>query len=388
MVEYQRVIAEINLDNIAHNVREIKKKTGNSVKLLAVVKADAYGHGAVEVSKVALYNGADWLGVAECDEGVQLRRNNIFVPVLLLGYTPEAKIDEVILNGLTQTIFSFETAEAFSHAAARLNKTAQIHIKIDTGMGRIGFLPCKESVDKIVKISQLPNIDITGIYTHFAASDEKDKSFSYEQYNKFKCIAEETERSIGKSILKHAANSGAILDLPDFYLDMVREGIILYGLYPSEDVSHDIDIRPAMSIKTHVSFIKTLEKGISVGYGRTYFTDKETVVATIPVGYADGYSRLLSNRARVIIGDKLVPVIGNICMDQFMTDISMAGEIKPGDEVILIGEKNGVSITADELAKLQGTISYEILCGIGKRVPRVYIKNGEILKTVNYGNYT
>ncbi len=386
MAEYQRVVAEINLDNIANNLREVRKISGENIKILAVVKADAYGHGAVEVSKVALYNGADWLGVATCDEGVQLRRHSIFAPVLLLGYTPEARIDEVVLNGLTQTVFSYDMALEFSRAAKKLDKTADIHIKIDTGMGRIGFFPDDKSLDAIREISKLHNINITGIYTHFASADETDKTFTMEQYGKFIYMAENTEKILGRRIIKHAANSGAILDLPQLSLDMVREGIILYGLYPSDDVSKKLDIRPCMSIRTNVSYVKTVEKGTSIGYGRTFFTKRKSRIATVPVGYADGYSRALSNRANVIINGHLAPVVGNICMDQFMADVTDAGDVKAGDSVILMGKDGDNFIGADDIAKIQKTISYEVLCGVGKRVPRIYIKNGGIIKTINYIN--
>jgi len=386
MAEYQRVVAEINLDNIANNLKEVKKIVGENTKILAVVKADAYGHGAVEVSKVALYNGADWLGVATYDEGVQLRRHSIFAPILLLGYTPEARINEVILNELTQTVFSYDTALEFSEAAGKLNKKADIHIKIDTGMGRIGFFPDSRSLEIISKISELQNINISGIYTHFATADEKDKTFTYEQYKKFIYMAENTEKILGRRIIKHTANSGAILDLPEFGLDMVREGIILYGLYPSDEVRKNLNIRPCMSIKTNVSYVKETEAGVSIGYGRTFFTKRRSKIATVPVGYADGYSRALSNKANVIINGKAVPVVGNICMDQFMADVTDAGEVKAGDTVILMGAAGDTVIGADDIAKLQGTVSYEVLCNVGKRVPRLYIKNGEPIKTVNYIN--
>ena len=383
MAEYQRVVAEINLDNIAHNLKEVKKRVGEDTKVLAVVKADAYGHGAVEVSKVVLYNGADWLGVATCEEGVQLRNNSIFVPILLLGYTPPARVREVILNNLTQTVFSYDMALEFSNEAVRLEKNAHVHIKIDTGMGRIGFMPNEESLREISEISKLPNINITGIYTHFATADEKDKSFTFEQYKKFTYMAENTEKIVGRKIIKHAANSGAIIDLPELKLDMVREGIILYGLYPSLQVQKNIDIRPCMTIRTNVSYVKDMEEGESIGYGRTFFTKRKSRIATIPVGYADGYARAMSNKAFVIINGKKVPVIGNVCMDQFMADVTDAGEVKAGDSVILMGEDNGEKISADDIAEIQKTISYEVLCGIGKRVPRVYIRNGKRLKTVN-----
>jgi len=382
MSDYQRVIAEINLDNIANNVKEVKKRVGEKVKVLAVVKADAYGHGAVDVSKTALYNGAEWLGTATCDEAFRLRNQGIFVPILLLGYTPEARISQVIQNNLTQTIFSEEMANDFSKHAQKLNKEADVHIKIDTGMGRIGFPPNNETLKSIIKISKLPNLNITGIYTHFATADEKDKSFTAEQYKKFMYVAENSEKELNKKLLKHVSNSGAILDLPELSLDMVREGIILYGLYPSKYVKRDLDIKPCMSIKTNVSYVKKVPKGVSIGYGRTYYTTRESVIATIPVGYADGYSRLLSNKAFVIIKGKKAPIVGNICMDQFMANVTDIDGVKAGDSVILMGEENGLSITADDIAEIERTISYEVLCGIGKRVPRSYIKSGKILKTV------
>lgn len=384
MFEYQRVAAEINLDNIEHNMREIRKRVDEKAKIMAIVKADAYGHGAVEVSKVALYSGADWLGVAICDEGVQLRENNIFEPILILGYTPETKIDAVILNGLTQTVFSYENAQKLSRAAVRLGKTAYIHIKIDTGMGRIGFKPCEESIKEIVKISCLPNIEITGVFTHFATADEKDKGFTYEQYNKFVYVTDELEKRGIKNIIRHAANSGAILDMPELRLDMVRAGIILYGLFPSDEVKHDIELLPCMSLKTHVSYIKKIDKGVSVGYGRSFFADKETSVATIPVGYADGYARTLSNKARVIVAGEYANVIGNVCMDQFMVDITGIKGVSADDEVILFGRQADKEITIDEIAGFEGTINYEIVCNIGKRVPRIYIRNSKVLKTVRY----
>ncbi len=383
MAEYQRVVAEINLDNIANNVREVKKRVGENTKVLAVVKADAYGHGAVEVSKVALYNGADWLGVATCEEGIQLRRHSIFVPVLLLGYTPAARVDEVILNGLTQTVFSYDMALDFSDAAVKLKKSVDVHIKIDTGMGRIGFLPNEENLRRICEISKLPNINITGIYTHFATADEEDKSFTINQYERFMYMAENTEKMLGRKIIKHTANSGAIIDLPEFKLDMVREGIILYGLYPSDKVLKNINILPCMTIRSNVSYVKEMPEGASIGYGRTFFTKRKSYIATIPVGYADGYARAMSNSAFVIINGKKAPVVGNVCMDQFMADVTDIGDVKTGDSVILMGEENGIKISADDIAKIQKTISYEVLCSVGKRVPRVYIRNGEFLKTIN-----
>lgn len=380
MLEYERVIAQIDLDNIAKNMCNIRKAVNKKTKIMAIVKADAYGHGCIEVAKTCLYNGADWLGVAILEEALELRENNIYEPILILGNTIKSKFDQVIQNDITQTVFSFEMANAISKVAQKLNKQANIHIKIDTGMNRIGFLPKEQYIKEIIKISKLPYIKITGIFTHFATSDEKDKTFSNSQFEKFIWVAKRLEKEGITNILKHICNSGAILDLQQYDLDMVRAGIIIYGMYPSNEVKKDIKLFPAMSIKTYISYIKEVEENESVSYCRTYFTNKKTKIATIPVGYADGYARIMSNKAKVIVNGQYANVIGNICMDQFMIDISHIENAKIGDEVILMGEEEGISVTAEYLANLQNTINYEVVCTIGKRIPRVFTKNGEIIK--------
>lgn len=385
MDKYNRVVSEINLDAIAHNTKQIRKIVNDKTDIMVIIKADAYGHGAVEVAKVALYNGASALGVAISDEGIQIRNNNINVPVLILGYTPEAKIDEVIKYNLIQTVFTYEMAEAISKVAIKLEKIAQIHIKLDTGMNRIGFLPIDKSIDDIIKISKLKNIEINGIFTHFATSDEKDKSFTYKQAQIYQNFVNKLE-ALGLHIpVKHVSNSGAIIDLPEFAFNMVRAGIILYGMYPSEDVDKSkIDLKPAMSLKTQVSYIKEISANSPISYGRTYYTKTNTKIATIPVGYADGYSRALSNKGRVLINGEYANIVGRICMDQFMIDVTHIPNVNIGDDVILIGEQNDKAVTAQEIAKLIGTINYEVVCMISKRIPRVYIKNNAILKTVSY----
>lgn len=380
MINYERVIAEINLDNIAYNMTNIREKVNKKTKIMAVVKADAYGHGAVEVAKTALYNGADWLGVAIIDEAIELRKNNIFEPILILGHTIEHKLLQVIKYDITQTVFSFEMAKKLSDEATKIKKKVNIHIKIDTGMSRLGFLPTDESIDEILAIKNLPYINITGIFTHFATADMKDKTFTKEQFEKYMWVIKKLEEKGINNIIKHISNSGAILDIDEYSLDMVRAGIILYGMYPSNQVLKSIKLKPAMSLKTHISFIKEIEPDVSVSYCRTYFTNKKTKIATIPVGYADGYARILSNRARVLINGEYANIIGNICMDQFMIDITNIQNVKQGDIVTLMGEDNNNHITAEELANLQNTINYEIVCNIGKRIPRVYIKNDKFLK--------
>lgn len=383
MTEYQRVWAEINLDNIAQNIKEIRQKISKGAKIMSIVKADAYGHGAVEISKVLLYNGSDSLGVAISDEGVRLRQNNIHVPILVLGYTPDLKLEDVIINNLTQTVFTFEMAKYLSQIAVRLNIVANIHIKIDTGMGRLGFKPDQNTLHIIIQISKLQNIKITGIYTHFATSDMDDMTFTYEQYDKFKGFINLLEKNNIKIPCIHATNSGGIIDSRKFDFDLVRPGIILYGLYPSQrQINDSIKLKPAMSLKTRISFIKEMEENTSISYGRTFFTKRKSIIATIPVGYADGYSRNMSNKGRVIIGGQYANILGNVCMDQFMVDITDIENVKQNDEVVLIGKQGDKEITIDEIADIEKTINYEIVCSIGKRVPRVYIKNNNFVKTV------
>lgn len=384
MLEYQRCVAEINLDAIGHNIREIKARLNEGTRLLAVVKADGYGHGATETAQICLYNGADELAVATLDEGLTLRSNNIFVPVLILGYTVESRLEDAVTNNLTQTVFSYELAKQLSDTAVRLGRTALAHISVDTGMSRIGFLPCEESLDEIDRIFELPNLEITGVFTHFSTADEADKSFTYTQFERFKYMTDGIEARGHKNLIRHCANSASIIDLPDMQLDMVRAGIIIYGMLPSGDVGTDIDLIPAMSIKTHISYVKELPAGIGVGYGRKYYTDKLTKIATVPIGYADGYSRRLSNKARMLVNGEYANVIGNVCMDQLMLDVTHIKDVKMGDEVTVLGVCGDKAVSAEELGSLMGTINYEVVCCIGKRVPRVYIKNNAVLKTVAY----
>ncbi len=381
MYEYHRLLAEINLDAIGSNIREIKKRLKAETQLLAVVKADAYGHGAEEVSKVCLYNGADQLAVATCDEGVQIRQWSIQVPVLILGNTVRGQLETIVNYSLTQAIFRYETAKIMSDIAVKLGKTAYVHIKIDTGMSRIGFLPKEESIAEIEKIFKLPNLKVTGIFTHFAVADERDKAFTLEQYQKFRFITDKLNEMGYKGFIRHCANSAAILDLPELQLDMARAGIIVYGMYPSSQVTHSVKLIPVMSLKSQISYVKDLDENVSVGYGRTYFTKQKTKVATVPIGYADGYSRAFSNKARVIVNGAYAPVIGRVCMDQMMIDVSDVPNPKEGDSVIIMGSDGVNTVSAEELASISNTINYEIVCNVGKRVPRVYIKNGEIINT-------
>ncbi len=383
MLKNQRVWAEVDLDRIAHNTRIIKE-ISQKAELMAIVKADGYGHGALEVSKAMLFSGAESLGVAILEEGIDLRKNNICEPILILGYTPENKLSQTINYDLIQTVFHKEMAKKLSEEAVRLHKLSQIHIKLDTGMGRLGFLPSEKSIDEIMEISKLPNIKLTGIYTHLADSDSKEREFTETQYKIFKDFTDALYERGLKGLKRHISNSGGIAQYPHMGMDMVRSGILLYGIAPSFDVNvKELGLLPAMSFKTKVSYIKELEEGVSISYSRTYFTSRKTTVATVPVGYADGYSRLLSNKAKVIINGAYAPVIGNICMDQFMIDVTDIDGVTEGTEIVLMGEEKGLEITAEDIARIEGKISYEVLCCIGKRVPRIYKKNGREIKMVN-----
>lgn len=385
MTDEERVLAIIDLDAIAYNMTNIKSKVGKETGIIGIIKADAYGHGSVEISKVILENGADWLAVAVVDEGINLRKNGIAAPILLLGYTPELRLEDVVNNGFIQTVYTYETAKKLSDVAVRLGKTAVIHIKIDTGMGRIGYRVNEASADEIVKISELPNIEVNGMFTHFSTADEKDKDYTLNQYKKFVQM-DALLRERGLEIpIKHAANSAAIMDFDNMMFNMVRPGIILYGAYPSEEVNKDnLSIKPAMSVKTHVSYVKEVNEGDYISYGRKYQAVGKRIIATIPVGYADGFIRAYSNGGKVLIKGEYAPIVGRICMDQFMVDVTDIKDVQINDEVVLIGKQGNKEITVDFIASILDTINYEVFCTLSKRVPRQYIQNGKVIKTVKY----
>ncbi|NLY18345.1 MAG: alanine racemase [Clostridiaceae bacterium] len=384
-IKLNRAWAEINLDNIAANVRQVVKKVWKMTEVMAVVKADAYGHGVMETVPTLLENGASRLAVSMLDEAIQLREIGVTVPVLVLNYTDPVRAEEIIKYNITQTVFSHDLAQALSKAAVKLGKQAKIHIKIDTGMSRVGFQPGYKAIKDVVEINNLPGIVIEGLFTHFASADEVDQSYTKLQYERFESIINELNR-IGILIpVKHIANSAAIIQYPNLCLDMVRPGIILFGLYPSKYVDRSlIDLKPAMQLKAEVILVKELDAGVPISYGRIYETKSKSKIATLPVGYADGYSRLLSNYGRVLIHGKYAPIVGRICMDQCMVDVTDIPDVKTGDEAVFIGRQGNNEITADEVADLAGTINYEVVCLVGKRIPRVYIKDGKVFNIVNY----
>ncbi|MDY6013212.1 alanine racemase [Clostridium sp.] len=378
------VWAEIDLDNIAFNMKNIKKLVKDK-EVIAVIKADAYGHGAVEVAKVLSENGASRFAVAIITEAIELREHGIKLPIMILGYTPIEYAEDLIKYDIEQTVYNLEYAKQLSDIALKMGKKAKIHIALDTGMGRIGFMPYDNSLEEVLKISALDGIEIVGIFTHFSTADEEDKEYTKYQFDKIQNFIKKLSDKGVNIPLKHVSNSGAIIDLPETYLDAVRAGIILYGYYPSDEVKKkNLSIKPALTLKTKVAHIKKMEKDMYVSYGRTFKTERDSIIATLPIGYADGYSRLLSGKAKVIINGKFANVVGRICMDQCMIDVTDIGEVKVGDEVILLGEENELKFNADDMANLIGTINYDVLCMIKHRVPRVYKKNNEIIEIKNY----
>ena len=375
--------AEIDLDAIAYNTRNIKQLIGHK-DLIAVVKANCYGHGVIDIIPTLLENGVSRFAVAMISEALEIRENNITAPVMILGFTPLYLGEELINNDIEQTVYDLDYARELSKIALSLNKKAKIHIAMDTGMGRIGFLPNEKSIDDITEIYSLEGIDVVGIFTHFSTSDEKDKEYSHQQFTKMMSVIDELEKRGIDIPLKHVANSGAIIDLPSTYLDAVRAGVILYGYYPSDEVNKsNLALKPALTLKAKIAHVKELESGMYISYNRTFKTSRKSKIATIPIGYADGYIRTLKHDAKVIVNGQLAPIVGNICMDQFMIDVTDIGDIKAGDEVILLGESNGIKFNADDLAKCMDSINYEVLCLLKKRVPRAYIKNGEIIHVKN-----
>ncbi len=368
----RRCWAEIDLGVLAENFRHIYEKLKPGVRLLAVVKANGYGHGAIQVAETALANGASYLATATIDEALELRHAGIMAPILVLGYVDPSRFTEAVMESVTLAVFDEETARALSDTAVSLHKTADLHIKIDTGMGRIGFQVEEEAADTVKRISTLPNLYIEGLFTHFALADGADKAYTYrqfEQYMRFVSLLEARGITVP---LKHCANSAAIMELPGMQLDMVRSGIINYGLYPSDEVDRSrLAITPVMRFKARITHIKTLGAGHSISYGCTYTTEEPRVIATVSAGYADGYSRLLSNRGTVVVRGKKALVAGRVCMDQFMVDVTGIPDAQVGDEVILFGtEADGV--TAEEVANLMQTIHYEVVCLITDRVERVF----------------
>jgi alanine racemase len=369
------VWAEIDLAALASNISEVRKITNPTSKIMAVVKANGYGHGAVEVSRTVLAGGADWLGVARLDEGLTLREAGIEAPILILGYLPPEQSSDVVRSCLSQAVYTSDMALALAEAASAQGTQAKVHLKIDTGMGRIGWVAGPGAVREILTLARNRHLEIEGIFTHFAAADLADKAYTKEQLVKFTKLIEELRRNGLEIPIKHAANSAALMEMPETHLDLVRAGIIMYGLYPSDEVNRSrVKLRPVMSLKAKVAYVKEVPAGFKVSYGCTHSTQNNTVIATLPLGYADGYSRLLSSKGCALLHGRRAPVIGRVCMDQVMVDVGHIPGTAVGDEAVLIGRQGDQEITTDEIAGLLGTINYEIVCMVSHRVPRVYKK--------------
>ncbi len=378
MLSDQLTWAEVDLDAIAYNVQGLKRHVGERTELMAVVKANAYGHGAVPAAKAILESGASRLAVNRVVEGVELRQAGIRAPILVMGYALPAEMETVVRWDLTPTVTAMEVASALSGAASRSGKTAPLHVKVDTGMGRFGLLP-GEVLDFVKRLSELPALRLEGLFTHFAVADSADKTCTCRQLNIYQEVARRLEEAGFAFPLKHVANSAATLDLPEMHLDMVRCGIALYGLRPSSEVSPAIPLRPAMALKSRVARVRALPPGSSISYGRTYITTKPTPVALVPVGYGDGYHRILSNRGAVLIRGRRAPIVGRVCMDQFVIEVSGIPGIRQDDEVVVFGRQGEEEIRAEEVAAWAETINYEVTTSILPRVTRVYLKGGRVV---------
>lgn len=363
---------DIRLDHISHNIKAIKAYLGSRTKLMAVVKADAYGHGARRVSAAVIQAGADWLGVASLSEAIELRDYGINAPILILGATPPAYAKEVVEYGVIPAVFDIYLARAISAIAVKRGGKGKVHIKIDTGMGRLGAL-WEEAPELIREVAGLPGIEIEGIFSHLATADESSKDYVRIQLNRFNRVLSQLKESGIQIPIKHLANSAGAIDCPFTRLDMVRAGISIYGLSPARDFPLKINLHPVMSFKTRIIQLKWWPEGSPISYGGTYRTNKPARVAALPVGYADGYTRNLGNRAHVLIRGQRAPVIGRVCMDFSMVDVTSVPEVSEGDEVVLFGSQGKERMPVEEIAELSGTINYEIVCGIGSRVPRVYL---------------
>ncbi len=365
---------EVDLAAIAHNVREFAGIVSSKTRLMAIVKADGYGHGAVQTAHAAVSAGASFLGVALVEEALQLRQNDITAPILILGFTPREYAAALCEYNLTPTVFTLPEAHAFSDAAVRYGKALDVHVKVDTGMGRVGYFPCEEADGFIRQIASLPGLKLTGLFTHFATADHSDQAYAKSQLARFLSLVERLERQGITIPVKHAANSAAAISFSESHFDMIRLGISLYGLHPSDEVSREtLNLRPAMSFKSHINFLKDVPANTAVSYGCTYTTSSASRLATIPVGYADGYSRRLSNCGKVLVRGVKVPVVGRVCMDQTVINVQDVPGVAEGDEVVLFGRQGDASIHVDDLARQLETINYEIVTSISCRVPRIYV---------------
>ncbi len=380
MKQYNRVYAKIDLDAIAYNMEQMKLRIGDGAQTIAVIKTDGYGHGAVPIAELFENTDYVWGYATAClEEAVALRRSGIKKPILVLGCIFPDEYEEMISNQIRATVYTKEMAEKISETAVRLSQNAYVHIKLDTGMGRIGFQVNEDNADIIKSISKMPNIITEGIFTHFAKADEKDKTYTVRQHETFTRMIVALEKRQVKIPYIDCDNSAGIIDFPDLKHNLARAGISLYGMYPSDEVDKTaVSLRPALELISHVTFVKEVEAGTSISYGGTFVADRKMKIATIPVGYGDGYPRSLSNKGSVLIHGKRAPIVGRVCMDQFMADVTDIPDVCFMDQATLIGRDGEEFISVEELSGLSGRFNYEFVCCLGKRIPRVYIKDGKI----------
>lgn len=388
MKKYSRVQADINLDAVLFNFEQMYKNIPEGTKIMAVVKTDAYGHGAVPIAKfLEPYEFLWGFATATVDEAVELRKSGIQKPILILGYTFPECYSHIVKYDIRQTVFTLDMAKALSEEAVRQNKKANIHVKLDTGMGRIGYQSKEEAVHDTVCMKNLPMIEMEGVFTHFANADTESPEFTLNQIRKFHDMTKAMEEAGVHFTLKHCANSAGIIEFSEEYqFDLVRAGIISYGMWPSNEVKKDVvNLKPILSLKSHVVYVKEIEPGTPVSYGSTWISKEKRKIATVPIGYGDGYPRSLSNKGYVLIKGYKVPIVGRICMDQLMVDVTdVPEEVRTGDRVTLIGQDGGITITAEELGDLSGRFNYELMCDLGNRIPRIYYKDGEIKEIRDY----
>ena len=383
---YLRVCAEINLDAAAYNLKNMKNNLEKETRIIAVVKTDGYGHGAVPIARMAEELDYIWgFAVATIEEAVMLRREGVQKPILVLGFVFPDGYEDAVRYDIRLAVFKLSMARQLSEEAVRQGKTAYLHIKVDTGMGRIGFPDDGDSADVVKEISLLPQVQIEGLFTHFARADEKDKGAARQQLSRYLDFSRMLEERGIEIPMRHCSNTAGIFDLKEANLDAVRAGISIYGLYPSDEVNKfAVAITPVMSLKSHVVFIKDVEPGTAISYGGTFVAEHRMRIATIPVGYGDGYPRSLSNKGYVLIRGRRAPITGRVCMDQFMVDVTDIPDAREGDMVTLIGSEGGQEITMEFLGELSGRFNYELACDIGKRVPRRFWRNGKVAATQDY----
>lgn len=381
----KRTWAEISLNAIEHNYNVIRNKVADDTKVCCVIKADGYGHGAVELSQIYEKLGADFFAVSNIDEGIEIRKSGSKLPIVILGYTPVSEAINLAAYNISQAVFSLEYAKELSEKCVEEDCICKMHIKVDSGMSRIGFM-CQEfprdeySIEEICEACCLPNLEVEGLFTHFCVSDEdaEGREFTNKQYENFIHVRDSLKkRGVDISVV-HCSNSGAIEDYPETCCDMVRAGIILYGLAPSSKLADRLDLVPAMTLKTVVAFVKEVQKGATISYGRTFTADRKMKIATVPIGYADGFIRQNAKDGYMMVNGKKAKIVGRICMDQTMLDVTDIEDVKTGDEVVVFGTGENGEPTADSIAENTGTINYETVCLVGKRVPRIYIKDGKI----------